>query len=251
MRIGGLCIVTKPQDRVTMTEDELYLPRSSFEETFNFIVGELDDVINNGNLVVKYHNGEADAGRATVGAALALKGWLQVFAASPAYNSSSPSVPGTDDLQNFATPDQNRWATAAPTNKQFIEIFGHKGSGEYNLFPKMSEFWYEANEYNEEVIWDNNKFATTMPNRLLVYGGGPVYIFNNYYNWGNYNPTQELVEQYQMANGKNITDPNSGYDDQNPYVGREKRFYDFIIYDGAPYKQDWMPITDTIYYRID
>jgi len=251
MRVGGLCIVTEPQDRATMSEDELYLSRSSFEQTFNFIDSELGEIVDNGNLPVKYNNGDADAGRATLGAALALKGWLELFVASPAYNSASPAVPGTDDLQNFATPNESRWATAAATNKKFIETYGHKGSGEYDLFPKMSEFWYEANEYNEEVIWDRQHVPLIMPNTLLGTGGGPVYIFGVYYNWGNFNPTQELVEEFEMANGKRITDPQSGYDDQNPYVGREKRFYDYIIYDGAPYKQDWMPRTDTIYYRID
>ena len=54
-----------------------------------------------------------------------------------------------------------------------------------------------------------------------------------------------------MANGKPITDPTSGYDPQNPYVGRERRFYKWIVYDGAPYKMDWMSTTDTIYTRID
>ncbi|MCO5238311.1 MAG: RagB/SusD family nutrient uptake outer membrane protein [Chitinophagaceae bacterium] len=252
MRVGGLPIITAPQDRVTMTEEELLIPRSSFEETFNFIITELDGILNNNNLEIKYHHGDQDAGRATLGAALALKGWLQLFAASPAYNSSDPAVPsGSDNLQSFATPNSQRWADAAATNKKFIEMFGHKGTGEYNLFPKMSQFWDEANEYNEEVIWDRQQVGTTMPNTLMVYGGGPVYVHDIYYNWGNFNPTQELVEQFQMANGKDITDLTSGYDDQNPYVNREKRFYDFIMYDGASYKFDWMSTPDIFYSRID
>jgi hypothetical protein len=36
-----------------------------------------------------------------------------------------------------------------------------------------------------------------------------------------------------MANGLPITDPASGYNPQNPYVNREKRFYQSIVYDGA------------------
>ncbi len=248
---GGLCIITVPQDRATMSEDELYVARSTFEETFNFIISELDAVIDNDKLAVKYTHSDADAGRATLGAALALKGWIQLFAASPAYNSSSPAVPASsDNLQSFATPDPGRWAIAAATNKQFIDTYGHKGTGEYNLFPKMSEFWWEANEYNEEVIWDRQLVGNIIPNYYSMYGG-PVWIFDTYYTWGNYNPTQEVVDQYQMANGKDITDPASGYDENHPYVGREKRFYDFIVYDGAPYKQDWMPSTDTIFTRID
>ena len=54
-----------------MTEDEMNLPRSSFEETFNFIITELNTIITNANLEVKYNNGNANAGRATLGAASA------------------------------------------------------------------------------------------------------------------------------------------------------------------------------------
>ncbi len=252
MLTGGLSIITEPQDRATMTEDQLYVPRGTFEETFNFIIGELDAVVNNAKLEVKYSSGAADAGRATLGAALALKGWIQLFAASPSYNSASPAVPASpDNLQSFATPDQGRWAVAAATNKQFIDTWGHKGTGEYNLFPKMTEFWREANEYNEEVIWDRQYVATTMPNNYDIWGGGPTYVLNTYICWGNYSPTQQLVDEFQTADGKNITDPTSGYDPQDPYVNREQRFYNFVVFDGASYKQEWMPTEDIIRYRID
>ncbi|MDX9812802.1 MAG: RagB/SusD family nutrient uptake outer membrane protein [Bacteroidales bacterium] len=250
-RLGGLAIITEPQDRNTMSEDEMYLSRSSFEDTFDFITGELADIVDNEYLPVKYNKSDGDAGRATLGAALALKGWVELFAASPAYNSADPAVPRTaDNLWSFATPDPNRWAVAAATNKQFMETWGHLGDGTYNLFAPMSQFWHEANEYNVEVIWDRQHVQTTMAQTYDTYGG-PVWIHGTYYTWGNYCPTQELVDVYQMANGLDITDPLSGYDEQNPYVGREKRFYDFIVYDGAPYKQDWMSEADTIWTRID
>jgi len=251
MRVGGMVIVTAPQDRKTMTDEEMYLPRSTFEETFNFIVGELTSIVSNEYLAIKYNTGNTDAGRATLGAALALKGWIQLFGASPAYNSADPAVPRTaDNLQSFATPNATRWADAAATNKQFIDTYGHKGTGTYKLFSPMSRFWHEANEYNSEVIWDRQHVGTTMAQTFDTYGG-PVWIHGTYYTWGNYCPTQELVDVYQMANGKDITDPTSGYDPQNPYVGRESRFYDFIVYDGATYKQDWMTTADIIYTRID
>jgi hypothetical protein len=47
---------------------------------------------------------------------------------------------------------------------------------------------------------------------------------------------QNLVDDYQMDNGKPITDGTSGYDAQNPYVGRDKRFYATILYNGASYR---------------
>ncbi|MFO7370058.1 MAG: RagB/SusD family nutrient uptake outer membrane protein [Bacteroidales bacterium] len=255
-RTGGLSIITVPQDRLTMTEDEMYVPRSTFEQTVDFLVGELTSIVSNGYLKVKYKNGDTDAGRATLGAALVLKGWIQLFAASPAYNSSEPAVPNTGEsanLQSYATPDVARWAAAAATNKQFIDTYGPNGTGDYKLFPTMATFWHAKNEYNSEVIWDRQHVAgvtSELANSYDTYGG-PVYVLNEYLSWGNYCPTQELVDVYQMDNGLDITDPASGYDPQNPYVGREKRFYDFIVYDGAPYKQDWMPRYDTIYTRVD
>ena len=36
-----------------------------------------------------------------------------------------------------------------------------------------------------------------------------------------------------MANGLPIDDPNSGYDPQDPYSNREKRFYESLVYDGS------------------
>ncbi|SDS84854.1 Starch-binding associating with outer membrane [Mucilaginibacter mallensis] len=44
-------------------------------------------------------------------------------------------------------------------------------------------------------------------------------------------PTQELVNDYIMTNGKPITDPTSGYDQNNPYVNRDPRLTATIVYD--------------------
>jgi hypothetical protein len=257
MRLGGLVLVKQAQNRATNTEDEMYLARSSYKETFDYIVSELSSIVTNAYLPIKYSNGNSDAGRATLGAALMLKGWIQLFGASPAYNSNDPAVPRTaDNLQSFPDYQLSRWADAAATNLQFINTYGHKGTSTYKLFTPLSKFWYEANEYNSEVVFDRQHVGTTMAQSYDTYGG-PVWIQGTYYTWGNYCPTQELVDDYQMANGLNPLNPDgtvnvaSGYDPNHPYVGREKRFYDWVVYDGAPYKQDWMTSTDTIFTRID
>jgi hypothetical protein len=248
MRIGGFVIDTVTQSRASSTLDELQKPRNTYKETFNFIINELDKIINNGNLEIKYENSDPDAGRATLGAAMVLKGWLQLFAASPAYNSSSPAIADPGNLQHFDSYDAGRWADAAATNKKFIDTWG---SGVYRLFPDMVNFWREENKYNSEVIWDRQFVPVTMPNYYGSYGG-PCNIDGLMdVDWGEYQPTQSIIDDFQMANGKDITDPTSGYDDQHPYVGREKRFYDFICYDGAPYFREWMSKTDTVWMRID
>lgn len=246
LHVGGIPIITVPLDRNTMDSTQIYNARATFEQTFNFITGQLDSIVKNGALAVKYNNGDKDAGRATLGAALALKGWYELYAASPLFN-SAPAVADPNQLISFASADPARWAKAAATNKQFIDTYG---STSYSLFPDLPNLWRVSNEYNSEVIWDRQVVAVTMGSNYEQFGG-VVWINNVYYSWGNYDPTQELVDQFAMANGKLINEPGSGYDPQHPYVGREKRFYDFIVYDGAPYKLDWMATTDTIYTRID
>jgi hypothetical protein len=56
------------------------------------------------------------------------------------------------------------------------------------------------------------------------------------YNWaGMSQPTEELVEAFPMANGLPITDPSSGYDQTHYWLNRDPRFYQTIVYNGAPY----------------
>ncbi len=248
MHVGGMPIIEVPLDRSSMSDDELKFPRSSFGETFDWITGELNDVYNNGNLAVKYSAGDPDAGRATLGAALALKGWLELFAASELFNSGTPYLDDPNNLVHFGTPRPNLYAQAAATNKTFIDEYGN--GNPYELYPDINNMWREATDYNSEVIWDRQNVKTVMGGSYER-RGGVTYVLGQYMTWGNYNPTQEVVDNFRMANGKTIDDPESGYDPQNPYVNREPRFYDWIVYDGAPYKLDWMPRTDTIYTRID
>ncbi|GGC16969.1 hypothetical protein GCM10011386_05990 [Parapedobacter defluvii] len=60
-------------------------------------------------------------------------------------------------------------------------------------------------------------------------------------------PTQDLIDSYEMANGepailgyedadrlKPIINPASGYNENDPYTGRDPRFYASIYYNGAP-----------------
>lgn len=244
---GGVPIIYDPQTRADSTA--LFLPRSTYSQTLNFLTSTLDTILNNKYLAVKYSKGQADAGRATLGAALMLKAYLQLVAASPTFNATT--APGGSDankLAGFGTVDVSRWANAATSFKKFIDEWG--GGKNYNLFAEDSTLWYEDNEYNSEVIFDRQHVGNIRGSNFEQYGG-PVYIGGSYYTWGNYNPTQELVDQFFMANGKAITDPTSGYNPQQPYVGRERRFYKWIVYDGASYKMDWMTNTDTIYTRID
>ncbi|HYW36302.1 MAG TPA: RagB/SusD family nutrient uptake outer membrane protein, partial [Balneolaceae bacterium] len=250
MHVGGIPIITQPLHRATMDSSQIYNARATFKQTYDFLVTQLDSIINDDYLAVKYNKGDKNAGRATLGAARMLKGWIQLYAASPAYNAPVPAVGSNPNkCCGFGNYKVSRWAAAAKTFKKFIDQWGD--GHPYSLFPNLKTLWYTKNEYNSSVIWDRQIVANTSQGSSYEQYGGPVWINGSYYTWGNYDPTQELVNKFYMANGKPISASNSGYDPQNPYKNRGQRFYDWIVYNGAPYDMNWMSKPDTIYTWIN
>ncbi len=200
---GGVPLIT---DVLNISEqgDAVFRPRSSSEETAQFIISECEAIIN--DLPVN-----AQSGRASRGAALTLKGDIELFNASKLKNPSN---------------DLGRWAQAAATFKSVMDL------NKYHLFPDYTTLFYEENNNNVEVIFSRQHLGGT---GLANYIGqiGPRFVNGSLTGWGHVNPTQDLVDEYAMANGLPITAAGSGYNAQNPYVNREPRFYQSIIYDGS------------------
>lgn len=201
---GGIPIIT---DVLNMSEqgDDVFRAKNTAEETFQFIVEECAIIANDLPL-------QSEAGRATRGAALTLKGWCELVWASPIYNTENES---------------SRWQVAASTNKAVIDL------GVYSLFPDYNTLHFEENNNNVEVIFDKQYLGGTALGGSREGLQGPWRVGGIQRSWGNVNPTQELVDEYAMANGLPIDDSASGYNPQNPYANREKRFYQSIIYDGS------------------
>ena len=55
-------------------------------------------------------------------------------------------------------------------------------------------------------------------------------------------PSQNLVDAFPMKNGYPIDDPQSGYDEDNPYANRDNRFYLNVYYHGAKFGNNGEPI---------
>ncbi len=201
---GGVPVIT---DVLNMSEqgDAVFRSRNTAEETFRFIADECSAIAEALPL-------SAEAGRATRGAALTLKGWCELVWASPLYNEGN---------------ERSRWEAAANTNRQVIDL------DVYVLFPDYNTLHFEENNNNIEVIFDKQYLGGTSLGSSREGLQGPWMVGGIQRSWGNVNPTQELVDEYAMANGLPIDDPASGYDPQNPYQDREKRFYQSIIYDGS------------------
>lgn len=204
MLYGGVPIITQPDNRET-DGDEIFHARASFDETFEFLQKELGEAA----ALLPANNGNDGAGKITKGAALTIKGWVELFYASKHNNPSN---------------DLSRWAQAAATNKQVMEMG-------YSLYPKYDEFFFATgNDNNEGILY--REYLTVKQGSNIIGYQGPNFVGTQWLSWGGSTPTQELVDDYAMANGKAITDPGSGYDPNNPYANREPRFRQSILYNG-------------------
>ncbi|SEL84433.1 RagB/SusD family nutrient uptake outer membrane protein [Parapedobacter koreensis] len=198
---GGVPIISSAQS----LDEDLFVPRNSYEECVDFIVADLDAAA--GLLPSEWS--PTEVGKATSGAALALKSRALLYAASPLHNEGN---------------DLAKWQLAADAAWAVIS------SEQYALYPDYNGLF--LNDNNEEVIFDI-QFAYPYRTNDWDYMTNPQ-GFNGAY--GMTRPTQELVNSYEMANGRAIGDPESGYDLAAPYVGRDPRFYASILYNGASWR---------------
>lgn len=201
---GGVVLMgDKVTDLNSNLQDPSLFKRASLTDCFNYVTAQLDDAASKLPL-----NNDATwaLGRATKGAALALKSRLLLYAASPLYNAGT-------------------WPAAAAAAKAVMDL------GKYSLDQNGYAQLFLTPSSNE-IIFERLYYPNTAPHTRLELANGP----NGYDGWGGNTPLQNLVDDYEMSNGKAITDPTSGYDPQNPYVNRDPRFYATILYNGAPYR---------------
>lgn len=203
MAYGGVPIITSPLD-INTQGNNVFFARSTADSTYKFITSELAAV------AADLPATPAQSGRASSGAALTLKGWVELY--------------------------NHDYANSAASSKEVID------SKAYNLFPDYGSLFLD-NTANQEAIFYRQYIPRVKGNAYAGYNGPTFTKGGVETSWGGVNPTQELVDDYDMDNGLPISDPASGYDPKHPYVHREKRFYQSIVYDGAYF------YNDTIYTR--
>jgi starch-binding outer membrane protein, SusD/RagB family len=208
-RYGRIVVAT----RSFKTEENLNIPRNTIEEVIKQISDDCDSAVNLIDVAWSRDWDNANRGRATQAAALALKSRALLYAASPLYN---------------PTNDVTKWQAAADAAKALIDMNKH-GLLSANDLVKLWDFSNGATQYNKEVI-----FATVATNTNSIESNNAPTGFTG--GLGRTNPTQDLVDAFEMSNGKLITDPASGYNPSNPYAGRDPRLNRFIVYNGATFK---------------
>lgn len=201
-RYGGVPIV----DHVIESTENFNLPRNTEEEVVDFIVKDCDSA----TAILPLEQPNSELGRVTKGAAMMLKGKALLYFASPLHNPDN---------------DVSRWKRAADASKAIMDLgIYHIDANYVNLFHTRhsSEIIFQSTvNYNGDA---QGKWATWVGMLRDA-------------SWGNIQPTQNMVDAYEMKNGLAIDDANSGYDPQDPYKDRDPRL-DFTIYrNGSVFKQ--------------
>ncbi len=145
----------------------------------------------------------------------AIKAQVALLAASPAFREQSG-------------------VTSAEAATLCANVLKHIGGMEG--FDPTGHIWYKNKTKLEpsasempEILWRADRSKNADQERENF----PPTLFGN----GRVNPSQNLVDAFPMRNGLPITDPNSGYDAKNPYVNRDPRLDDDILYNGTVYRR--------------
>lgn len=120
---------------------------------------------------------------------------------------------------------ESEWESVVTDCEKLINT---TANGTFSLYGDYQQLFAVASEYNPEVILD------------LQFGGARLYDAQRFFlpqNIGklrsNLVPSESLVHDYIMTNGKAIDEAGSGYDEENPYEDRDPRLQKTIIYHGA------------------
>lgn len=236
---GGVVIAKDP---FQIGDDYLSFKRSSFQESVNFIAEECDAAA--GLLAGKE---EMDLGRATKGAALALKSRVLLFAASDLTADGAAK----NEYVGYQSPDrQALWKAAKDASKTLIDAATYSladfGAPDKEAVAQNFFSFFKAKDLsNAEVIWGKNflKDAGSRNQMNLINGT------NGFVMYGCNAPTANLADAFQMEDGSNLFDHymidgsgyyknNSGkYASANMYYNREPRFYATILFDSAVWQK--------------
>jgi hypothetical protein len=231
-----------PMPTPEMSIDEINsMSRSTSDEVFSFIISECTDIQD--KIIKDYTDlgdmslGTAETGRADQLTVLALKAQAALYWASPLFNPNK---------------DKERWHNAAKYYKELVAACEARGKG---LTAKYDDTWstlnYTTPDIVKEIVFarrvngtNNNAESYNYP--VGIEKAASVTSVDNII--GANCPTQNLVDAYDMLNGMGINEAGSGYDENDPYKGRDPRLAltvatngsQWPTYSGAPKLQTYV-----------
>jgi hypothetical protein len=220
---GGVPLIDKTYG-LTDKDAVSNIPRNNIGECLDFILKDIAEA-------EKLLKPTAALGRATSGAATALKARILLHVASPLY---------ADRTVNKLDVNQYKGDRNALYQAAFDAAKAVIGSDRYELINCKGGTVYEvADKYHAIAISNNSEliftkqFASSKVTNQLPLQHGP----NGYHNWSGTTPTQDFVVHFEMEDGSlsgssGLSKPGE-FKVGNPYLGREPRFYACVGVDGA------------------
>ncbi len=191
---GGVPLIDKVLSRDS--EEGITFPRSSFEETIDFIVQDCREAA---DVLPEVWTGDRST-RASKGAALAQMADAQLFS--------------------------ERWSDCVITCEEIFAL-------DYSLVDDYSSLFRPETEDNSEVIFDV-EFNESYAHDNEVFNSPRVDpVTGVAAGWGHLLPTQELVDSYEFKDGSLGNDEDHAND---PYTNRDNRFYATILYNGSDWR---------------
>jgi starch-binding outer membrane protein, SusD/RagB family len=199
---NGVPLITKTFELT----DDFFLPRNTYDECMDFVLEEYEEAIP--LLPLTYE--AANIGRITKGTVMAAKARALLYMASPLNNPLD---------------DQTKWQKAADAAKAIIDL------NIYALYPDYRDSYLAVALYNSEIIWNRLYNNSLFLESRIEQSHFP----NGYFGYAHTHPLQNIVDDYEMLSGI-LPKDDPTYDPQNPYVNRDPRFYECILYDGAMFQ---------------
>ncbi len=209
-RYGPIPIVTST---LSINGNYENTPRPTMKEVVDFIAKECDIAADTLELT-PWRNVNDAFGRATKGAALALKSRLLLYAASPLY------VDFGDTNEANKPTDVALWKSAADAAKAVIDL------NQYELASSYADL-FKNDFQNKEYIFVRRYAANSdfeKSNFPVSFGGK-----------GGTNPSQNLVDDYEMLDGTPF-DWNDPAKAAQPFENRDARLGATILMNMAPFK---------------
>lgn len=235
---GGTMIIDRTYNPLV---DNVKFPRATYEEMVDFITREAEMAAE----LLPWTHTPDNVGRPTRGTAIMLKAKTYFWVAGEHFQNQEKGWLGFPDDRSMAMLDK----TAAEYDRiiaaNVYSLIPIRGTSKEEVVAEYRNIFLTKN--SQESIWEvqhsnDGNFDSMNGHKLDREASAPFLGATT----AAYNPTQNHVDEYRMANGKRISESGSGYDKNNPYEGRDYRFYANILYDGA----EWRGHTMDIHYTV-
>jgi starch-binding outer membrane protein, SusD/RagB family len=205
-RYGGVPLLLRPQQ----LEEDLLVERATTAQVMTQIIADLNGAI--ADLPTVTATSGSNDGHVHKGTAMALKGRVLLFYASPQFNRNN---------------DAARWQDAYNANLEAKNFLTAQG---FRLHASFERLWFE--EMNPEAIFVRRY---SYPSSIHNWAASVRPLDESQGTTGGNRPTLEMVNAFPMRDGRPITG-HPQYDTLSIWKNRDPRFYATIAYNGATWE---------------